>query len=189
MASQLIFCSHPEVRIDPYVPVTRWGLSDMGRDRMETFASSPAVANVAQVVSSSETKALEAASVVAIRSGICVEVRADLGENDRTATGFVPPHEFEQLADAFFAEPEGSISGWETAAAAQARILKASADLVNATTDGDILIVAHGGVGTLLYCALVGEPISRSFDQPHQGCYFVIDRRTGQPIHRWKSIT
>jgi hypothetical protein len=33
-------------------------------------------------------------------------------------------------------------------------------------------VVAHGAVGTLLLCALLGEPISRRRDQPSQGHYW-----------------
>lgn len=36
-------------------------------------------------------------------------------ENDRSSTGFLPPEEFEVVADAFFAQPGVSVRGWETA--------------------------------------------------------------------------
>jgi len=52
-----------------------------------------------------------------------------LGENDRSATGYLEPQEFETTANAFFAYPERSIRGWETAQAAQTRIVEAVHDL------------------------------------------------------------
>lgn len=64
------------------------------------------------VWSSAEAKAIEAAGILAARLGVGVNVDEDLGENDRTATGFLPPDEFETVVDAFFAEPEKSIRGW-----------------------------------------------------------------------------
>ena len=36
-------------------------------------------------------------------------ILADLGENDRSATGYLPKAEFEALADAFFSAP---MSAW-----------------------------------------------------------------------------
>jgi hypothetical protein len=50
---------------------------------------------------------------------------ADLGENDRSATGFLPPEEFERVADEFFGSPEKSARGWERAGDAQVRIVRA----------------------------------------------------------------
>ncbi len=193
MTANLIFCTHPEVRIDPLVPVARWGLSDVGRERMAQFVDAPLLRKVQRVVCSDETKALEAAALAAASLGIAIEVRPELGENDRTSTGFVPPAEFELLADAFFANPDESVEGWETASAAQARVVAATSDLLDDSDVfnefSDTLVVAHGAVGTLLYCHLAGKPISRSFDQPHQGCYFSVAKPSGFPNHHWRSIT
>ena len=48
-----------------------------------------------------------------------------IGENDRSATGFLPREEFWATADLFFAHPTESIRGWERAIDAQARIVAA----------------------------------------------------------------
>jgi broad specificity phosphatase PhoE len=87
-----------------------------------------------------------------------------MGENDRSATGFLPPSEFEATADRFFAEPDWSVRGWETARAAQARIVAAVRTAL-LDISGDALFVEHGGVGTLLYCALRRVEIDRRYDQ------------------------
>lgn len=185
----LIFITHPEVEIDPAVPVPRWRLSDRGVARMRAFVASDAVASVSAVWASTETKAIEAAGLLAARHGLPVQVREDLGENDRSATGFVPPEEFERLADAFFARPEESVRGWETAAAAQTRIVAGTTEIMAAHSGpGDIAIVAHGGVGTLLLCHLMGAPIARAHDQPHQGCWWRYAPESGAPPEGWGSI-
>src|ERR1700677_1763952 len=98
---RVLFITHPEGEIDPAKDVRRWRLSERGVDRMRTFVASDAVANVGEVWASAETKAVEAAELLAARNSLPVHVETDLGENDRTATGFVPPDEFEKLADAF----------------------------------------------------------------------------------------
>src|SRR3977135_2734281 len=114
---------------------------------------------------------------------------AALGENDRSATGYLSRAEFEAVADQFFADPAQSVRGWERALDAQRRIV-AAVDVVLATSSGcggDVAILAHGGVGTLLLCHLRGDQISRSHDQPSSngGNYFAFDAKTRQLHHGW----
>jgi broad specificity phosphatase PhoE len=189
----LRFVTHPQVRISGEIPVPFWGLSDLGRSRVEALVKQPWWAQTSRLISSGETKALETAAIIAIATGLGIEVRHDLHENDRSSTGFVPPQRFEQLADAFFREPTKSVEGWETASAAQARVKAATEDLLE-DNENDILIVAHGAVGTLLLCDLLGVPITRSEDQlggeaaPGGGNYWTFDRSTGKVLHRWRPI-
>jgi broad specificity phosphatase PhoE len=134
---------------------------------------------------------MDAATIRADGLGLAFTTMAALGENDRSATGYLPKGEFEALADAFFAQPEHSIRGWERAVDAQRRIIAAvHAILASAPPDGDIAIVAHGAVGALLICALESLPISRTQDQPpgNGGFYFPIDTRTGLLRHGWTAI-
>lgn len=81
----------------------------------------------------------------------------------------VPQDRHEALADRFFAEPDRSADGWETARAAQARVL---ADLRRALAEsraGDTLVVGHGGVGTPILCHFAGLAPSRRHGQPAGG--------------------
>ena len=168
------YLTHPQVAIDPAVPVDRWGLSDVGRRRVVALAGSPALAATRRVISSAELKAIETAEPIAAALGIKVEVREPMHENDRSATGYLPKAAFEAMADRFFAAPEDSAEGWERAVDAQARIVREVAACLAEPHAGDILFVGHGGVGTLLYCHLAGKPIDRAFDQPGGGggCVF-----------------
>ncbi|MBA4225326.1 MAG: histidine phosphatase family protein [Hyphomonas sp.] len=184
----LFFITHPEVVVDPAVPVERWRLSPRGAARMQAFAASDMMAGVTAIWSSGETKALEAAEILARQLGLSVQVDEALGENNRQATGFLPPAEFEQVADAFFANPEGSVRGWECAVDAQARILKAFANITRHPPAGDVAIISHGAVGTLLYCALTGVPISRRHDQPFQGNFWRADFPALKPATGWTQI-
>jgi broad specificity phosphatase PhoE len=61
------------------------------------------------------------------------------------------------------------VRGWETARAAQARILGGVRGIVAEKPDVATLFVGHGAVGTLLKCALAGRAISRREDQPAGG--------------------
>lgn len=137
---------------------------------------------------SDERKASETAALLAAPRSLPFSIDAALGENDRSATGFLPPRAFEAAADAFFARPKSSFRGWERAVDAQARIESAVREIVANHRDGDLAIVTHGGVGTLLWCAFRGVPISRRYDQPGQGHYWQADLTTLRPDHGWRTI-
>ncbi len=182
-----VYLTHPQVLVDPAVPVPDWGLSPLGRARAEVLARQPWVKALSRVVASEERKARETAAILAGTAGVAVEVRPSLHENDRSATGYLAPHEFEATADAFFAHPDRSVRGWETARAAQARILRAVGEVLDRhPMDRPLALVGHGAVGTLLWLALSGRPISREADQPAGGGHlfaFRLDDR--RPLSGW----
>ncbi|MDO8287778.1 MAG: histidine phosphatase family protein [Parvibaculum sp.] len=187
--SIIYFITHPEVVMDPALPVPQWHLSDKGIARMKHFAASDVMQSVQHIWSSDETKAMEAAAILgAARGGLDISVMHALHENDRSATGFLPPAEFEQVADAFFAKPDESVRGWERASDAQARVRVVFETIVVSAGDGDVAIVAHGAIGTLLLCDLTGVPIARVHDQPFQGHYWAWSRETKALLHAWKPI-
>lgn len=165
-----LYITHPQVRIEPDVPVPRWGLSAKGRERAIQAAQADWARRLKRIVSSDETKAVETAEILAQATGLTVEVVDGMGENDRSATGFLPPERFQEAADWFFAHPTESFRGWERAADAQARIVsRVDAVLKDHGTAGPIAFVGHGGVGTLLKCHLFGLPIARRHDQTGDG--------------------
>lgn len=181
------FVTHPEVVVDPDVPVTRWQLSELGRRRMEAFAALPLLQRVDRIFSSDETKATEAARILGDRLGIGVTRIAALGENDRSATGVLPKDQFEQAANEFFARPDDSFRGWERARDAQARIVGAVAQVLGQRGDGDTVIVSHGAVGTLYKCHLKAIAITRAEDQRSQGHYYGF-APDGRLLHDWIRI-
>lgn len=184
---KIYFITHPEVQVDPARPVPRWSLSEKGVARMTKFVARGVLDDVAHIWSSGETKAIESANILAARLKLPVQVEEDLHENERSATGFLPAPEFEATADQFFAQPNESIRAWERAVDAQARIIRAVDRVTAASSSGDVAIVAHGGVGTLLMCAHLRSPINRRFDQPHQGHYWCFTE-TRAVLHQWKPI-
>ncbi|NKE45692.1 histidine phosphatase family protein [Roseomonas frigidaquae] len=167
--AQVHFLTHPEVAIDPAVPVPDWPLSPRGLERSRAMLAQPWVPQVRAVFSSTERKARDMAEILAGHLGLGVTQVAALGENDRSATGYLPPAEFEATADEFFAAPERSVRGWERAVDAQARIVAAVRGVLAQAPAGDVAIVAHGGVGALLLCHIKGVAISRAEDQPGGG--------------------
>jgi broad specificity phosphatase PhoE len=187
MSSTVYFITHPDVQIDPAAPVPAWPLSPRGRERMTQALVLPWVRGVRAVWCSTERKARDGAAILAGHLGLPVTALAACGENDRSATGYLPKAEFEAVADQFFAHPEQSVRGWERAIDAQRRIVGAVEKILTASpgSEGDIAIVAHGGVGTLLLCHLRGDAIGRQHDQPpnNGGNYFAFDAVTRRLHH------
>lgn len=189
MSDLLRYLSHPQVRINPAVAVPDWSLSDHGRARAGHASRAAALARTRRIFSSSERKAVETAEIFAAVLGLAVVRRPATHENDRSATGFLDAELFEAAADRFFQHPQTSIDGWERAIDAQRRIVTAIDEIIHEHSSGDILVVGHGAVGTLLYCHFAGIPISRSHDQPTGGGhFFTIDLASLKPVHPWRPM-
>jgi broad specificity phosphatase PhoE len=185
------FITHPEVIIDPSVPVPDWPLSPKGIKRMTLMLGQPWVGRIRAVFSSAERKAMDAARIVANHLSLPPVVIHDLGENDRSATGYLPKAEFEAVADEFFGCPDQSVRGWERAVDAQRRIVGAVHHAIAlAPANGDIAIISHRGVGALLLCYLKGVPISRTEDQPAGGGgnVYRFDVATRRPLTEWHRV-
>ncbi|MCV2350644.1 histidine phosphatase family protein [Paucibacter sp. Y2R2-4] len=188
---RVIFISHPNVVISREIPVPQWPLSSLGRSRMAASLVQPWIQGISAIYCSTEQKSIDSAEILARHLSLEIQQDRDLGENDRSSTGFLPPDEFEKVANQFFAAPDESARGWETALAAQQRIVEAVGRLANADgTSGSIAIVSHGAVGTLLYCHLSGQSISRRWDQPSNGGgnFFTFQLSPLQVFSWWKPI-
>lgn len=191
MPRSVYFITHPDVVIDPSIPVSQWPLSERGRSRMRRLLSRAWIPRVAAIYCSTEQKAIDGAAILSKATGIPFHQVAALGENDRSATGYLPKAKFEATVDAFFTRPHESIRGWERAVAAQARIVRALERIACSTPDsGPIVVVSHGGVGTLLLCYLKRSPISRQEEQPGTsgGHYFLFQVPEGTLVHGWTPI-
>src|SRR6516225_6975246 len=186
MMSLVRYLTHPQVNIDPASPVPSWGLSRIGRARTEAVASTGLLSRTTQIISSGERKAIETAEIIAAKLDLEVEVREAMHENDRSATGFLMPNEFQAVAGQFFAQPQISVRGWERAVDAQLRIVREVEHVLARNRPGDVLFVGHGGVGTLLYCHYSGLAIDRTYDQPAGGGYFFSFAKDDRRVqHSW----
>jgi broad specificity phosphatase PhoE len=186
-----VYLTHPQVRIDAAVPVPLWGLSDIGRARAQAFVAKHAVPRGTMVFSSREAKALELAEMIAEAAGTPVFADHLMGENDRSATGFLPPVLFEEAAERFFAHPHESVDGWERAIDAQERIVATvRTALGSVPADTFAIFCGHGAVGTLLKCHIGRRRISREEDQSRIGVAgggnaFLFDFAAEQLLTDW----
>ena len=103
------FITHPNVAISDDVPVTQWPLSEPGRARMIECLKQPWIAEVTSIYSSTEQKSVDAAQILAKHLSLPFVQVVELGENDRSSTGFLPPKEFELVANEFFEKPGVSV--------------------------------------------------------------------------------
>jgi broad specificity phosphatase PhoE len=150
MSRNIYFITHPDVVIDPAIPVPQWPLSERGRHRMRNLLSRAWMAHVAAFYCSTEQKAVDGAAILSEALRMPFQQVAAFGENDRSATGYLPKAEFEATVDAFFARPSESIRGWERARDAQVRIVGAVEQIASTALSADpIAVVSHGGVGPL----------------------------------------
>jgi broad specificity phosphatase PhoE len=191
MSRRIYFITHPDVVLDPAVPIPQWPLSERGQRRMRSLLSQEWLFQVDVIYCSTEQKAIDGAAILSAATGVPFHPVAELGENDRSATGYLPHAEFEATVDAFFAHPSESVRGWERAEAAQGRIVGAVARIARAAPgSGPIAVVSHGGVGALLLCHLKGQSISRTEEQPGAsgGNYFLFHVPEGALVHGWRPI-
>jgi broad specificity phosphatase PhoE len=183
------YLTHPQVLIDPDVPVPQWGLSPVGRARVDALVNASWLSATRQIVSSAERKAIETAKIIGASLSVAVEIREAMHENDRSATGFLQPSEFETVADQFFAQPHVGVRGWERAIDAQARIIREAEEVLTRDHGGDVLFVGHGAVGTLLFCHYAGLPIDRRHDQGAGGGHvFAFEKDGRRIVHAWRRM-
>ncbi|WP_421931368.1 histidine phosphatase family protein [Phenylobacterium sp.] len=188
---RIYYLTHPQVVIDPAVPVPHWPLTPEGRRRAGLFAERLADGRVTAVWSSGEQKALDGGAIISTRLGVPHRIDPDLGENDRSATGYIAPPEFWEVVAQFFGKPDESVRGWETARHAQDRIVTAMRRLArDEPTRGDLVVVAHGGVGELLMAHLQGAAIGEQDKPQHPGggCWIEIDRASFGLVAGWRNI-
>ncbi|HEY2043229.1 MAG TPA: histidine phosphatase family protein [Jatrophihabitans sp.] len=180
------FFTHPEVVIDPEVPVPEWELSELGQGRAEHLAAR--LSGIGSLWASPEVKAAQTSRIIGAGVGLEAITVDGLAEMDRSSTGYLPEPEFWATYQEFLAMPSQSSRGWETAVAAQRRIVAAVDGVLASHTgsDTDVAVVSHGGVGALLLCQLLGTPIQRLVDQPRQGSHFSFDADSREVLSGWQ---
>ena len=183
------YISHPDVIIDPHISIPQWDLSPLGRQKLEKLLTQPWLETIRSIYCSDEHKARSAAGRIAQQLGLGTQIVPELGEIDRSATGYLERAELEPVVEAFYAHPAQSIRGWERAIDAQQRTILAVSRIVSQTLpESPIAIVGHGGVGTLLLNYLKNVAISRADAPPGQGYYYAFIWETRLLLHPWKAI-
>lgn len=189
MKQKIFYLSHPEVKIELQTAVTEWQISDQGRRRLRAAAARGWPGRGWRIVTSPETKAQQTAELIANAFSLPLHIHPDMGEVDRSATGYLPQAQHDALAKALFAQPETGPQGWESAQAATTRITKAFQEVMAEVSD-NLLFIGHGAVGSFLWCALTKTPITPAADQPRGGSFWAGDYGPSgfAPRHGWHAL-
>jgi len=110
--AKLFFITHPEVIINPEVPVPQWDLSEVGRRRLGSLLRKPWINDIGFIYSSEETKALSAGEAIARYVGSPHVILSALGEVDRSSTGYLDMDKHDLAVAELFRNPEVSYQGW-----------------------------------------------------------------------------
>ncbi len=155
--SLLYLVRHAEVLLRGDQPMTEWQLSPTGEQQARDLSRSPAWRHLTLIASSPEAKAVATAQPTADAAGLELRIEPDLHEVDRGKTPLVSQSEYHALVAAHFASPEESVSGWETADAARARIV-ACIEGLTAGAEAPVCVVSHGLVLSHYLADLRGLP-------------------------------
>jgi broad specificity phosphatase PhoE len=149
----LILVRHARPQIAPDVPPPRWRLSDEGRAAAEALAARIAAFRPGAAVASTEPKAMETAEILVRGLGLTVTGDPAFDEHRRPAWPFeADPAGMAARVERALTEPEASIDGAETAAAALRRFETG----LTRRAQRPLLVVSHGTVLSLYLAARLG---------------------------------
>lgn len=187
----IYFLTHPEVVINPNIPITDWSLSETGRLRVKSLLKSSWIKSIDSIYCSDETKATDTADIIKTYLSVNYSKVAGLREVDRSKTGYLSPERHKTIVELFYAFPFESIFNRERAVDAQLRIVNALKNIIYLEPrKKNILIVSHGGVAALLLAYVKKEKISINFSQPNPngGCFYVLNSDLSEILADWNVI-
>jgi len=148
---KLILVKHSLPEIVSDLPANQWRLSDTGRLRCKRLAERLAAYDPEVIVASLEPKATETGRIVANILGKPFETAEDLHEHDRSSVGLLDTKEqFEARVASLLENPQKLVFGRETADDAHRRFAKAITGVIRKHPSGNLAVVTHGTVMTLL---------------------------------------
>lgn len=157
MQQSLILVRHAEPIIDLEQPASEWQLSAAGRRETQRLAGELRDYCIHEIVSSAEPKATQTAAILAEELGVTWRTAPGLHEHERGQQPWREPQAWQQLLADFFAHPGNLVFGVETASAALRRFRQALAATLKTAPDGNLVIVSHGTVISLLLADLAGQ--------------------------------
>lgn len=183
--TRLIYITHPSVEIDRDKLPHEWSLSDKGRQEMAGLLVLPLLSDAQIIYSSTEPKASEVAQAIAERYHLPFTQEKDLGEADRTATPFLPLEEYMAAIQECYTAPDKSVRGWETHRHMLERNAAVLEKIKREHAGQTIIIVGHGGAGTVMKCYIKGIEPDFAEDPKQTGCYFLADLDQSEILQDW----
>jgi broad specificity phosphatase PhoE len=152
----LVLVKHSLSEVQENVSARDWLLSEEGRERAQRLAKVLKRYHPEVILSSTEPKARETASILAESLGLNFDIVAGLHEHDRSNSPYYSREEFQVLVQELFKNPDALIFGAETASQALKRFRDSVNLILQRYKDMSVLIVAHGTVLSLYTSGLTG---------------------------------
>jgi broad specificity phosphatase PhoE len=93
--TSVFFITHPEVVVDPHIPVPQWRLSPRGVARVHRMLEQAWVAEIGHIATSEERKAVDTAELLAGHLALSYVTRADQRPSSgvgQSSFPFTDPH-------------------------------------------------------------------------------------------------
>jgi len=152
----LILVKHSLPLIVETRPAREWTLSEIGRERARKLAEILRPYGSEFIASSTESKAVETASIVGEALSLQFHTALGLHEHDRSSSPYYSADEFHALIQKFFDQKDILVFGSETASEALARFRSAVEVILDIHKDTAVVIVSHGTVISLFVSWLTG---------------------------------
>ena len=169
---RLLLVRHATPQIEAGVPAERWHLSARGRQEAQSLAMDLRL-QLPRIWSSPEPKARETATFLALTSGAEVAVHDGLREVE-FRQGLLPQAEFRRrVANYLDGDNDPDFEPYDVA---RQRILRCLAEVAG-VEGGDIVVVSHGRILTVLVSALLGRRLGGR-----------LWSRIGMPDYAWLDL-
>lgn len=149
----LYLITHAHTQVVPMQNAATWQLSPTGVRQAEALAELPCWASIDLIIVSSERKTVLTVAPLLARHRLPVVVDSRLDEVQRP--GWVEA--YAEHVQAFFAAPEQSVGGWESAEDALRRFLAGVTFHMASGSGEPVALVSHGLVLSLFRAHLLGS--------------------------------
>jgi broad specificity phosphatase PhoE len=153
----LIFLRHAETTITNQKIVSKWILTEKGKEEADSLLKSALFEDTELIITSNEEKAFETALPLAVRLNKPIIREKKLNEINRDkGIFFATKEEYNRNIKLCMEKRNKSFNKWETANHALKRISKKVKDIEKKYTKKKILIVSHGVVINLYFAKILG---------------------------------
>ncbi|MFX0024490.1 MAG: histidine phosphatase family protein [Candidatus Hermodarchaeota archaeon] len=154
----LIFLRHAETQIEKDIKISRWKLTNKGRNDAFNISKLNLFNDVEIIISSNEDKAYQTAYPLSKKLHIDIIRDRNLNEIVRDQGRFLENREeYLKIMKLCVENRNRSFNNWETGNHAMERFSKRIQEIDSKYFNKKILFVAHGGVINLYFAKILGE--------------------------------
>ena len=154
MNNTLIFLRRAETKKKKNIPVSKWVLTEEGKQKSEDLVKTGIFDDVDIIISSKEVKAYQTAKPFAKKLNKRIIQIKELSELNRDKGKTMTKEYYDKMKVKIFEDLDYTDFGWETSNHALNRFKKAVKKIDKKYENKKILIVAHGTVMTLYFAFL-----------------------------------